>query len=120
VARKREELSSGVKDAFGKKRVEAAARIKDKKRAARAKKVREDFAKLLSAHEESVDEALGALREEFDALTRQYAELCQGHEKLKTSVATLYSMEALSRAHGTEVAQRVERLKAGLAKAANG
>lgn len=119
MARKREELSSGVKDAFGKKRVEAAARIKDKKRAARARKAREDFAKLLSAHEESVDDVLGALREEFDALARQYAELCRGYEKLKEQVNLLYSAEAVDRQFTTELSQRLERLKAGLAKAGN-
>jgi hypothetical protein len=90
-----------------------------KKRAARARKVREDFAKLLSAHEDSVGEALAALRHEFEALSVNHDKLQREYGKLAECVALLFNMEELSRAHGTEVARRLANFKTGLARAAN-
>jgi hypothetical protein len=90
-----------------------------KKRAARAEKVREDFAKLLSAHEKSVNAALDGLAQKFEALSASHGALYREYGKLAERVALIFNMEELSRTHGTEVAQRLERLRTALAKAAN-
>ena len=70
---------------------------------------------------------LGAVVAEVEKLRTQVAELSSAQTKLyleasKVSerVNLLFSAEALSRAHSTEVAQRLERLRTALAKAANG
>lgn len=70
---------------------------------------------------------LSAVVAEVEKLHTQVAELSSAQAKLYLETAKraervnlLFSAEALSRAHGTEVAQRLERLRTGLAKAANG
>jgi DNA repair ATPase RecN len=101
------------------KAISMANKYSEGERAARADKVRADFARLLSAHEDTVAETMDELRKWVDSLSTSHDRLNREVAKLAERVALLFNMEELSRMHGTEVANRLHKLKEALAKAGN-
>jgi regulator of replication initiation timing len=101
------------------KAISMANKYSEGKRADRAKRA-DVLIKELRADLGAVVAEVEKLRTQVDELSSTQTKLYLEASKVSERVNLLFSAEALSRAHSTEVAQRLERLRTALVKAANG